>query len=647
MMADPTPENSIRLTRCAEGVSLPQPVVKKTTVGKNSNRDSIGSADRDTLVRLTQDLRAAITTSENHPELVARFLDVVSLRFSVLAVCWAEIRAGGVAEIFDSRFAKPSLDTPAIRSSILESAIAVAPQKHPRFIQPEEIRGALIIGLPFFQNPTTTAVLCLMVHENQQRIAQSLLIAQLVATYYDLWRSRAELNSLTFEVRSAATVLELVGKAECSESLKAASVKVANELQHLLRCQYVVVGYRKDPAANPKLMAISSMATFDHHSRATMLMLNAIDESMVRGTMCAYPPRAASSTGSVLAHKKLAQHLRCECAISIPLRNQDDELVGAVIVLGSRELAADRSTRNLIHALEHPVGSALQIVKHAEGGWLQKLVRLVVSREKTNLKWAAVASVLIGVIALFTPVSYRVQCGCLAQPVTRSYSVAPYEGLLETTLVEPGDVVSEGQVLARMDGREIRFKTVGLVAERDGAARKRDAFRANDEISDSIRADLERKRLETELALMQYREQNLEISSSIDGVVLSGSLDRRHNYPVTVGQKLFEIAPIDPLRVELAIPADEIMHVRPGQVVKFRFDGFGTESIKGMIARIRPSSTIRDDANVFVAEAILENPDGIVRPGMKGFGTVFGNRHTLGWTLFHRPWERFVTAIGL
>ena len=154
------------------------------------------------------------------------------------------------------------------------------------------------------------------------------------------------------------------------------------------------------------------------------------------------------------------------------------------------------------------------------------------------------------------------------------------------------------------------------------------------------------KGFEAELSVLEFNQNNLEIKSQIEGVVLSGSIDKRQNYPVDIGQKLYEIAPITPLRVELAIPADEVMHIEAGQTVKFRFDGFGTETIEAVVEKIRPSSTIRDDENVFIAEAILNNEDGRVRPGMDGHAKVYGTKRTLGWAIFHRPWEKIVTAVG-
>ena len=338
--------------------------------------------------------------------------------------------------------------------------------------------------------------------------------------------------------------------------------------------------------------------------------------------------------------------MRCEATISVPLFNQANETIGAITVMGNQHLDRNPATSNLIRALDYPMGSCLEVVRAAEGGWLRKIQRLFISREKSNLKWVAIGLGVVSLLAMLIPVPYRINSNCIAEPVVRSFSVAPHDGLLENTFVEPGDVVSKGQLLARMDGREIGFQIAKVVAEANQAATEHDSYRVREQIAESIEADLRRVASEAELSILQDKQANLEIRSTTDGVILSGSIDRRENYPVTLGQTLYEIAPITPLRVELAIPADEIMHVAANHKVKFRFDGFGTETITGVVDRIRPSSTIRDDKNVFIAEAVLENKDAQVRPGMKGSARVYGKKRTLGWALFHRPWEKFVTAIG-
>ncbi len=607
---------------------------------------SANAQKRDNIVQLALDLSAIATTTEHRDDLISRLLDATMQRTRLLSASWVSCKNSGSHEISDARFSNTSLNNQVIRKVLLDSAKNASDQQLHQIVRPNEIRGTVVICIPLFQDDETTGVLCGMIHDDQSDCHETLLICELIATHFGLWRSRDKITKLSFEVRSAATVLELIGRTQCSESLKEAGVKIATEIQNLLRCDYVSVGFQKSKKSPMRLLAISSMAEFDAESRTTMLMKSAFDETLMRGDLTSFPSKQNERMATALTHKKLVGHMRCDAAISVPLRDQQNEVVGAITILGSHELIGNRATQNLINTLEHPVGTSLRAAKLIEGGLARKISRLFVSPEKTSTKWAVVAMLLIACISLFVPVAYRVDCKCTAEPVKRNYSVAPYEGLLENTFVQPGDVVSQGQLLAKMDGREIRYKINGLVAERERAIRERDSFRDDEKINEAIQAELKQKRLETELDVLRYRESNLEIKSLTAGIVLSGSFDRRQNFPVTIGQELYEIAPIDPLRVELSIPADEIMHVKVGQGVTFRFEGFGTKSIKGTLARIRPSSTIRDQANVFVAEVILDNATGDVRPGMKGYGKIYGKRHSLGWTLFHLPWEKFVNAFG-
>lgn len=598
------------------------------------------------LIDLFEDLRAVTTTTENTSHLIGRFLDAVSARARLFGIAWIEVENRGAGTIVDTRFKNPSLDSPAIKQQLVEASSAVLNSPTPQIFETNKLRGTLIVSLPFFKDPQTTSVICAIVQDDKRRCSEALTICQAVANHYDLWRSRDQLTSMAMEVRSTASVLELVGKTEACETQKDACVKIANELQAFFRCDYVAVGLKTSKIASCRMMAMSAMAEFDQESRSTTLIQSAFDEAVLRGQYTSFPAAPDNQTSPALSHKKLAQHMRCEAAITIPLRAQDETVVGAITLMGNRHLDRNSATRNLINALEHPIGSCLEIVRAAEGGWFRKLQRMFVSNEQTNLKWAILALTLISLIAMFVPVSYRINANCTAEPVIRSFSVAPHDGLLENTLVEPGDVVKKGQILANMDGREIGFQIANAIAEANQAATQHDSYLAHGEVAKSIEADLKRLGFLAELNVLEDKQTNLQIQSMIDGVVLSGSIDKRENYPVTMGQTLYEIAPISPLRVELAIPADEIMHVTPDQKVRFRFDGFGTETITGVVERIRPSSTIRDDKNVFIAEAILENQDGKVRPGMSGSAKVYGSKKTLGWSLFHRPFEKIVTAIG-
>jgi hypothetical protein len=103
---------------------------------------------------------------------------------------------------------------------------------------------------------------------------------------------------------------------------------------------------------------------------------------------------------------------------------------------------------------------------------------------------------------------------------------------------------------------------------------------------------------------------------------------------------LYEIAPLDAMVAELAVPDEEISYVREGLPVTVRLDAHPGRALKGRIARVHPRAETRDTDNVFVAEMLLDNPDAGLRPGMKGRAKIRSDRRWLWWILFHEPWER-------
>jgi multidrug efflux pump subunit AcrA (membrane-fusion protein) len=107
---------------------------------------------------------------------------------------------------------------------------------------------------------------------------------------------------------------------------------------------------------------------------------------------------------------------------------------------------------------------------------------------------------------------------------------------------------------------------------------------------------------------------------------------------VTIGQALYEVAPLDEVVVEIAIPDDEYTHVAVDYEVTVRFDGFD-QALTGKIRKIHPKSEVRNGDNVFVAEVVLSNDGLAMRPGMTGFAKVKSETHSLAWNLLHKPWE--------
>lgn len=116
--------------------------------------------------------------------------------------------------------------------------------------------------------------------------------------------------------------------------------------------------------------------------------------------------------------------------------------------------------------------------------------------------------------------------------------------------------------------------------------------------------------------------------------------------PVTLGQNLFEVAPLDKMVVEVAIPERDITEAKAGQKVRVKLDAYPSQFLDGTLIRIHPRAEEWDTDYVFVGEILVDNPYELFHPGMNGRATIYGARHILYWNLFHKLWENVFSYFG-
>ncbi len=317
------------------------------------------------------------------------------------------------------------------------------------------------------------------------------------------------------------------------------------------------------------------------------------------------------------------------------------------LFLGGKTLVEKNELIDFAEASQRQVGATLQLLRRAEMNPISWVLRTVSTKLSTRKAKFAVAMFCLSCLALCLPMKYRVGCECRVQPVVRRFVAAPYDGKLDKTLVEPGDTVAKDQLLARLDGRELRWELASLEAELNRAEKSRDAALAIDHVAEAQQAGLEVERLLLKTHLLQNRLEHLEIRSPLDGMVISGDLKKTEGAPLSVGQVMFEVSPLDRMIVEVEIPEREILHVEEDAEVIFRVDAYPGRKWSGTIERIFPRAELRENESVYLAEVNLDNRTGELRPGMKGRARAIGKRHTIGWNLFHKPYESLCMLIGI
>ena len=483
--------------------------------------------------------------------------------------------------------------------------------------------------------PGQDAELLLLVVKRSSNTQVVLKSVQQVVIAMKLWLGRKSAAEANWQVASLASIIELVGKIETSATVNAAAEEIVNATLRRSGASVAAIAFRKK--GDLKLTAVSGVQKLDRSSQISRDYLQVLTESSVREQQAIYPPLDANNDHLLNAHQQALVTLQEQAMLSQPLVTSDGDEVGAWCFAGMQNTIHHPGLSRFVAAASPHVADAIQILRRAEKSRLARVTTLIKKKTSVLTRLIVPLGILACVLAMWIPVTYRVRCNAVIEPATRRFAVAPFDWLVLMGFAEPGDLVKQGEVLAEIDGRTIRWELSGVTAERRQSLRQREIELTDRNIPKAFLAELENERLTAEESVLKFKRENLQVRSPVDGVVLSGSLERSEAASVETGQVLFEIGQMDPIKVQLAVPAEDIAQVSVGDPVTIWIDGQEEQPIEAEIARIQPRSEIRDARNVFVAEIEVDNELERFRPGMKGSVRIDGRKRTLGWTLFHKP----------
>ena len=332
-----------------------------------------------------------------------------------------------------------------------------------------------------------------------------------------------------------------------------------------------------------------------------------------------------------LTHRSLTE-AGDECAFSCLFRGPQKDPFGVVTLVGKRKNCVSAAEK-LSHLSEWVVPH-LVLLQKASWSVVQKLRQQVGSRLPGPMKWATV--LLLSTLLLIVRIPNRMQCDVEAKPVTRRYVSAPFEGVLRSSMVQPGDFVEKGDLLAQLDEDEIQLQRSSVEAEKEKFRKQKSAALAKGQTLAMQQAQLEFQRISLRNEMLIQRSQNLEITSPLSGMVLKNELEDAEGAPLARGQVLFEIAPLEKLVFLVYVSQQDVAYVEEGMQVHVHLEA-SREPLNGRITRIRPQAITFESESLFVAEVSYDNQRGLIRPGMRGYATIVGNPQTVGWILFRKP----------
>jgi hypothetical protein len=498
------------------------------------------------------------------------------------------------------------------------------------------------LSVPVERHGAASEALAAVFLLGEERIESFVVILQLIAGLLATCHLEHQVQASDWEARTACAILDLIVRLGDAAELREACVLLVNAVKDYLGCQRVAMGMRKRRRSQCKLLAISGMSELNLRAEMPLAVQSALLEAARGGDWAVWPAAEGTSEPMLPAHTRLSALSGHARVCSAPVRGVDGSVVGAWIFWGLETAEECARAERFARVSSAPVGTALQLLHSGQLNPVRRLLRKWRLFERKAF-WLTLAGVFL---LLFSFWPYRISCECSLEPVKRRYVVAPFAGVFEKSFVRPGDVVTENQKLAQMDGRELRMELAGVVADYQQARKSHDVNLAAGKAAAAQIDALEMQRLDQKRRLLESRMEHLEIKSPEAGIVVSGDLERSEGAPVTVGQALYEIAPLDRMIVEVEIRDEDIAEVEVGQKVAVRLDAYPGKVWKGRIDKIHPRSEIRDSNNVFLGEVSLNEGGEVLRPGMKGSATITTSSHTLLWILFHKAWYTVLRWLG-
>ncbi len=204
-------------------------------------------------------------------------------------------------------------------------------------------------------------------------------------------------------------------------------------------------------------------------------------------------------------------------------------------------------------------------------------------------------------------------------------------GRVVKTLVERGATVKAGQPLAVIDTRSAALNLAEARASAESAAASADNAKLTCERYKALADTGAISQFEYDRVSVQCRTSDLGVSAAKaraalagqlvgDGVIrapFAGSVAERF---VDVGEfvradtRVVTIVDLSALRLEFTIPEASIAAALPGAKVRFSVAGYPDRKFEGTLKFV--GAQVRSSTRDLVAEAIVDAPDVVLRPGM-------------------------------
>lgn len=422
-----------------------------------------------------------------------------------------------------------------------------------------------------------------------------------------------ERGQLAFDV--LATALE-------NRKFRSAAAALVTELAMHLECDPVSVGFTRRRHCH--VAEISHASGFGKKMTLVRDIRAAMDEAVDQQAIVLYPPNENWEYRVTRAHEELAKSNNRQCILTVPMQ-ANHEIIGALTFQRPSDRPFDEATVDLCDAVASVVGPVLWEKRRNDRNTLVKLGESILTQLRRlfgpNYFGRKLATALaVGLVAYFSYATtlHTVTSPAVVRGTVQRTIVAPFRGYLASESVRAGELVREGEILARLDDQDLSLERVRLATSRDQKLVEYDRAMSKHDRAETLIIRSQIEQAESQLALIDEQLRRTRLAAPFDGYVVTGDLSQSIGAAVERGEELFKIAPLDSYRVVLEVDESDIDEIEIGQSGVLRVASLPEESLNYRIERITAISQQKEGRNYFTVEAELDDVSERLRPGMEG-----------------------------
>ena len=487
---------------------------------------------------------------------------------------------------------------------------------------------------------------------------------QTVTGQAEIYLRARRLESLAAESQKLSQLVTLLGEMEGQLDSDKLALTVVNYGREVIGSDRVCVTVRRREKV--KVLAVSGVEVVDKKSALVKSIV-----ILAKRALAADEPQWLSKGDEHAQEKEIAEYFTrgtMRAAYIIPMKNRDDETVGALVVETTKPDGIGESVRKLAQAVARHAGTALGAAEdEASVPFLSALRRLKYAKEwavgpkRRRIQLAIGIPVAVIFFVAMIPWPFQLAGDCQLMPVRRGVAVSEVDGRIATVFAKEGQPVKARTILAELDDTELQRQLAVAMQEQAKSQAEADRYRVSrDPAAQAARrvAELAAKKTGEDVKHLQYQIDQTKIRSPIDGVVMTKDLQTRVGEVMKNGEVFAEIGEPSLWEVQIqtkesdVYPLEKRLRQNRPVPVTLLMRGLTDQKFHAQVTKTTDISQLSypppgGTTNVFYVTAELNLSESglpksevaLLRPGFTGRAKMDAGWHVLGYILTRKFWD--------